>query len=141
MSIFGNINRIAKTDTRKPAKSTSSSKKGHPERQVQDAISKFLLEQGFIVVHVNSGVQWSQDTKMPFKAYTIRNTGSNAGFSDLLALKENQTYLIEVKTDKGRQSDSQKKFELLCKEKGVNYSVCRCVDDVKSVISVHKKAV
>lgn len=113
-----------------PAEKKTTKPKSHPERDIQDEISKYLLSQGFLVIHVNSGVMTARGD-MPFKAYTIRNTGSNSGYPDLTAMKNGKVLLIEVKTKTGTLSDSQKRFQQLCKEKKLHYIVARSVDDIK----------
>jgi hypothetical protein len=41
---------------------------------------------------------------------------------------------IELKSEKGRQSSSQKDFELAAGEAGAQYAVCRSLDQVVSLI-------
>lgn len=39
---------------------------------------------------------------------------------------------LEVKTQKGRQSDRQVHFQEMCEKRGIPYAVVRSVDDVKA---------
>lgn len=110
-------------------------KKAHPERDLQDAISKYLLDEGFIVIQHNSSMLLSASSRQPVRSYIIRNTGSSAGLSDLQAIRNDKTYFIEVKTPKGVQSEKQKEFELLCKKHGVIYILARSIDDVATIIN------
>lgn len=59
--------------------------------------------------------------------------GVVAGVADLVLLKSNSHYgalLIEMKTPKGKQSESQKEWQLnLCSEDEYKYVVCRSIDD------------
>nr|UWI14552.1 MAG: VRR-NUC domain [Bacteriophage sp.] len=58
-----------------------------------------------------------------------------AGVADLILLKSNRDYgalLIEMKTIKGRQSESQKKWQkTVCFNEEYKYVVCRSFDDFK----------
>lgn len=61
----------------------------------------------------------------------LKEEGQLAGVSDLIFLKANRFYhglLIEVKTDKGRQSDNQKEWEQKIINDGYKYIVVRSLD-------------
>lgn len=61
----------------------------------------------------------------------LKEEGQLAGVSDLIFLKANRFYhglLIEVKTDKGRQSDNQKEWEQKIINDGFKYIVVRSLD-------------
>ena len=66
-------------------------------------------------------------------AAKLKAEGVVAGVADLILLKSNRDYgalLIEMKTQKGTQSNSQKKWQLsLCSEDEYKYVVCRSLDD------------
>lgn len=58
----------------------------------------------------------------------LKAEGALAGVADLLFLKPNRFYhglLIEVKTPKGRQSDSQKQWQQKISKDGYKYIVAR----------------
>ena len=58
--------------------------------------------------------------------------GTRAGFPDLILLYPNKFYPflgIELKTDKGRQSDKQKDYQSLFEQVGAKYIVVRSLDD------------
>ncbi len=62
----------------------------------------------------------------------LKAEGALAGVSDLILLKSNADYgalLIEMKTQKGRQSEQQKWWEELITQDCYKYVVCRSVDD------------
>ena len=42
---------------------------------------------------------------------------------------------MEVKTEKGRQSDRQKHFQDLCEQHGIPYAVVRSVGDVEEYMN------
>lgn len=61
----------------------------------------------------------------------LKEEGQLAGVSDLIFLKANRFYhglLIEVKTDKGRQSDNQKEWQQKITNDGFKYIVVRSLD-------------
>lgn len=72
-------------------------------------------------------------------AAKLKSEGVVAGVADLILLKSNHEYgalLIEMKTMKGRQSDSQKAWQLnLCSEDEYKYVVCRSLDDFKREVN------
>ena len=62
----------------------------------------------------------------------LKDEGVLAGVSDLILLKSNQHYgalLIETKTKKGTQRESQKEWESKITADGYNYVVVRSLDD------------
>ena len=69
----------------------------------------------------------------------LKAEGALAGVSDLILLKSNDRYgalLIEMKTTKGRQSDSQKEWEEKITKSGeYRYVVCRTFEDFLSEVS------
>lgn len=66
-------------------------------------------------------------------AAKLKAEGVVAGVADLILLKSSDNYyalLIEMKTARGRQSESQKKWEkAVCAGDEYKYVVCRSVDD------------
>lgn len=62
----------------------------------------------------------------------LKDEGVLAGVSDLILLKSNQHYgalLIEIKTKKGTQRESQKEWESKITADGYKYVVVRSLDD------------
>lgn len=98
------------------------------ESEIQNEILDYLTESGYLTTRINtikSG--WR-------RSYKVHNTKKCAGFPDILAIKDNQSLLIEVKDHKGQQKKSQKEFEKMCKETGNNYYLVRSLTDVKEII-------
>ncbi len=66
-------------------------------------------------------------------ASNLKDEGVLPGVADLILLKPNSKYgalLIEMKTSKGRQSDSQKRWQYeLCSMDEYKYVVCRSLND------------
>ncbi len=59
----------------------------------------------------------------------LKKIGLLPGVSDLIVLHAGRAYCLEVKTETGRQSDSQRLFEAACIRCGVPYAIVRSVDD------------
>ena len=109
----------------------NKAKKANPERIIQDAVCKYMLLKKYLVVHVNSSVLISEYTGQPVRSYTIRNNGASSGFPDVLAISPKRTLLLEIKSATGRQTDSQKKFEILAKSLGLEYYVIKSIDELE----------
>jgi hypothetical protein len=61
----------------------------------------------------------------------LKREGVVAGVADLFLMKANNKYnglWIEVKTDKGKQSESQKEFERKALREGYKYVICKNID-------------
>lgn len=61
--------------------------------------------------------------------------GRICGIPDYAFLGKDECFFIEVKTDKGIQSENQKIVQKWCNDVGVKYYLCRSLEDVKRVIS------
>ena len=76
-------------------------------------------------------------------AAKLKAEGVVAGVADLILLKSNRDYgalLIEMKTRKGRQRDSQKQWEnTVCADSDYKYVVCRSFDDFKREVDDYLK--
>ena len=72
----------------------------------------------------------------------MKAEGALAGVSDLIFLKSNRHYgalLIEVKTPKGRQQETQKEWERKITADGYKYAVCRSVSEFMQEIKEYLK--
>lgn len=76
-------------------------------------------------------------------AAKLKAEGVVAGVADLILLKSNRDYgalLIEMKTLKGRQRDSQKAWRnIVCADSEYKYVVCRSFDDFKREVDDYLK--
>lgn len=74
-------------------------------------------------------------------AAKLKAEGVVAGVADLILLKSNRHYgalLIEMKTLKGRQRDSQKQWEeTVCANGEYKYVVCHSLDDFQREIETY----
>ena len=98
---------------RQLAKEKAGKKK--KETEIQNEIRDYLRLRGWFVIRHQQGL------------------GSMKGLSDLTALKNGETVYIEVKTQKGKQSDYQKEFQREIEEHGGRYILARCLNDVMSL--------
>lgn len=76
-------------------------------------------------------------------AAKLKAEGVVAGVADLILLKSNHDYgalLVEMKTLKGRQRDSQKQWQnLVCADGEYKYVVCHSFDDFKREVDDYLK--
>jgi len=71
------------------------------------------------------------------EAKTLKATGQMAGVSDLIILQPNgKTLFVEVKAEKGIQSEVQKIFEDKVKALGFDYYLVRSLEDVKIMLKL-----
>lgn len=71
------------------------------------------------------------------EAAIMKAEGVVAGVSDLILLYPSGEYhalCIEMKTEKGRQQDSQKEFQQAVERFGYKYAVCRSFEDFRKTI-------
>lgn len=69
--------------------------------------------------------------------YAIRNQqniGSHKGLSDFVVIKDGKVVFVEVKGERGRQSDAQKKFEQDITKHGACYCVCKSAEEFDAFI-------
>lgn len=74
------------------------------------------------------------------EAKIMKAEGVLAGVSDLLLLYPNNSYhglCIEMKSEKGRQQDTQKLFQREVEAVGYKYIICRSFDDFKNMIDYY----
>jgi len=60
-------------------------------------------------------------------------TGLYKGVSDLIVVLPNEVLFVEVKDDKGRQSEAQKEFEATVKGLGFRYYIVRSVEQFQNI--------
>lgn len=68
----------------------------------------------------------------------LKVEGVVAGVADLILLKRNKRFgclCIEMKTGKGRQSDTQKRWQKDVEEAGNKYAICRSLDEFMKVVT------
>lgn len=69
------------------------------------------------------------------KQMGLNNIGLYPGVADLTVIHNGRVYQVEIKEPgKGRQSDSQKKFEAHCRQSGIHYEVVTSLDQFQTFI-------
>jgi len=86
------------------------------EAEIQKNIIEILKLKKYVVVRINSGMRVTG--KRAIRFYQIMNNGAISGFPDLLAFKNNQILMVEVKTKKGKLNPSQVDFIELAEKHG-----------------------
>lgn len=81
------------------------------------------------------GIYWfrANSGAMKLESGRFMKTG-RPGLPDICAIKEGVFYGLEVKTAKGKQSQSQKYAEEQIKQAGGQYHVVRSIADVKEIM-------
>lgn len=77
-----------------------------------------------------------------YEGKAFKSMGTRAGFPDLIFLlpRGKHPFLcIEFKTDKGRQTESQKAYQSAVESVGAVYAVCRSFDEFKTTIENYLK--
>jgi len=101
-------------------------KKQTPEGKVMKDICRHLACKG-IFFWRNNNIGVFDPTTKRFRSmpkYAIK------GVSDIIAVIDGQAVFIEAKSEKGIQSDYQKKFQRKVEKNGGTYILCRSVDDL-----------
>jgi len=65
------------------------------------------------------------------EAMKLKGTGLVAGVSDLIIVTDKEVVFVEVKNEKGTQSDNQKIFENKIKNLGYRYILVRSLEEFK----------
>lgn len=73
-------------------------------------------------------------TRNIVEAKKLKETGLMAGVSDLIVLLENKILFVELKIEKGIQSDAQKLFETRIINLGYEYHLIRDLETFKTLI-------
>ena len=71
-----------------------------------------------------------------FSFSILQGMGAHKGISDMIALKDGRVLFLEVKTERGKQSDNQMQFEHDIEWSGGEYYVVRSVEDMAEIIGV-----
>lgn len=86
------------------------------EHQVSESIRKYLKATGWLVIR------------------NQQNIGSMKGISDFTIIKEGRVIFLEVKSERGKQSDEQRNFEMLIKLHGGEYYLIKSINELVRII-------
>lgn len=97
---------------------------------LQCQIVALLRFQGFLVFSVPNG-----GSRNYLEAVNLKRSGLMAGSSDLIIVLQKQVVFVELKTDKGKQQETQKKFEKEVIKRGHSYLLWRNLKDCQDFIN------
>ena len=101
----------------------------HDEYKLQCNFVEYLrLNKIFVFSIVNEG------KKNIITASIHKHQGLLAGSRDLQILHKGKVYFIEMKSEKGRQSESQKEFQRVVEEQGHFYQVIRTWEECEKFV-------
>ena len=104
----------------------------HIEDNLQRTIIRYLRLKRILVFAVPNG-----GSRNAREAHNLKLSGVLAGVSDLIILMQKRAVFVELKTDKGRQSEYQKKFQQDVEGLGFEYLIWRSLDDcIKFINSI-----
>ena len=109
------------------------------ESVIQESIVNFLSmicrQYDFLFFSVPNEATVKGKTGADFgRAINLKKMGVLPGVSDLIIGYRGKMYCLEVKNEKGKQSDRQKNFENWCIDCDIGYCVVRSVEDVQNVL-------
>ena len=109
----------------------------HEESRTQSACVRWFRlqypEYAYMLIAVPNGARTSES-----QARILKAEGMVAGAADLLLLVPRHDFgclCLETKTDKGRQSDSQKMWQMQAEKAGNLYAVYRNFDQFRAIVS------
>jgi hypothetical protein len=108
------------------------------ESKLQQEIFNFYQNNYCLKFHNPRGLIFSipnGGTRNKLEAITMKATGLLAGASDLIVILPNgKLFFMELKIEKGIQSDKQKEFENRVSDLGFEYKIIRSLDEFKNFI-------
>lgn len=101
------------------------------EAKIQVEICRYLQKEGFFFHSVPN----EQSHGNPVRTGQLISMGLRPGCADLVVwLGDGKIAYLEVKNEKGVQSDNQRRFQERCIASGYPYCVVRSVEDVKEFL-------
>jgi Holliday junction resolvase-like predicted endonuclease len=82
---------------------------------------------------LKKGIRRALELKGWFVVSIVQGFGSQNGMTDFICMKAGRVVFAEIKTDKGRQSDFQKAFEINVARSGCEYKILRTVEEALSL--------
>ena len=101
----------------------------HLEKEIQLSICQYLEMKHYFFWRQNTTPVFDFKNKMyrPMPKYSLN------GVPDIILINKGIFIGLEVKQPKGKQSDSQRLFELACKKAGGRYHIITSIDDVQAL--------
>lgn len=104
------------------------------EAKIQQEIVMWFNNTHCLKANENRSIIFSVPNESTTSQHRQHNTGLLRGVSDLIVIHKGKCLFIEVKTEKGAQSDYQKEFESRIKQNGFEYYLVRSLEQFKSII-------
>ena len=101
------------------------------ERDVQRSIKDWLTVQGYWAIRLNN-----QGTFRTVNGRSFYTFHGDPGVPDLLVIGHSKVFFVECKSEKGKQTPAQKKFEKSLVGTGVAYILARSIDDVERELAL-----
>lgn len=99
------------------------------EKDTQKAILDYLAAKGVLAFRMQTGMHISS-----YNGKTRAIHYGVPGMADILAFPRDVPTWLEVKAEKGKQSDLQKSFQTQVEDHGHRYLIARSVDDVAEAL-------
>ena len=98
------------------------SKPRHLESKIQRQIVQWFRENYpmYLIAAIPNGGK-----RNALEAKIMKAEGVLAGFSDIIIIAKHRVMFVEIKTEKGRQSNYQKTFQANVERLGFSYEICR----------------
>ena len=110
---------------------------GSSETTEQIALASYLEWQGLLFIHVPN-----ESKRSRWYGTMLKRMGMKAGFPDIFIFEPRGKYhgmAIEMKYGKGKQTMSQKDWELALTARGYAYFVCYSFDDAVAVLKKYMR--
>lgn len=111
----------------------------HEEDNIQiNCVRWFELQYPQLALLLHHSPNGGKRTK--FEAINFKRMGTRRGFPDLILCfpsKRCHGLFIEMKTPKGKQQPSQRKWQERCEWAGYKYILCRSFDDFRNEINAY----
>lgn len=101
----------------------------HEEHKLQCAIIRYLRMSGVFCFAIPNGGK--RDAR---EGARLKKEGVLSGVADIEIWINNKTYFVEVKTEKGRQTSSQKLFEQNALAHGHKYVIWRSLSNAEEFV-------
>lgn len=104
-------------------------KKNNPEAQVQAMVTEWfrLLYPQYLLFSIPNEATFR-------KAQYFKSLGMLSGVSDMILVLKDKVFFLEFKDIHGRQSDTQKQFQVKVELLGFEYHIIRDLQDVKQIL-------
>lgn len=101
----------------------------HTESRLQEAAVRYCRLKGYRTIKGN--YEGKIDARSGARE---RAMGYEKGSADLVVLTPDDTFFVEFKSEKGRQTPEQKTMQEWCRQTGRKYFVCRSIDEFIELI-------